>query len=250
MVMDLLRSCYTTEMRFFNDNPLAIKVQWYFARPLAMPFPEPHLFGSGNWASDRFFWPGPGEVLGAARPYSDGSIGNWFEGQRFAGPLKGFTEGTEYPGVPLNASETGGCCACDFRDCSCGQIVDAAAWRNVMRVTIEELIGAGPLCPFSVGQVLIFTRTPGSYTWVGPSFTTVNPVGPQLWTWTMGCYGGGSEPNGPTLDLAGVTAGFPGAFWDMVTQDPRTWVISAEDFEPADGPFWFDFEAMGFSLGF
>jgi hypothetical protein len=72
MIVDMLRSCYSTEMSFFVDDPITIPVQWYFCDEDALPFPGYNRFGSGNWASSRDSWPGIGEVLGAPRPWNNG----------------------------------------------------------------------------------------------------------------------------------------------------------------------------------
>lgn len=72
MVVDMLRSCYSTMVKFFVDSDLEIPVQWYFCDEHALPYPGHTLFGSGNWASSRDDWPGPGEVLGAPRPWNNG----------------------------------------------------------------------------------------------------------------------------------------------------------------------------------
>lgn len=70
--MDVIRRCYTTKMRFFEDSDVEIPVQWYFAHPDAKVFPKWHRFASGNWARDKDFWTGPGEASWRPRPWSDG----------------------------------------------------------------------------------------------------------------------------------------------------------------------------------
>lgn len=71
--MDVLRKCYTTDMRFFVDNPLTIPVRWYFAAKDAKWFPKPNKFSSGNYASDAGPWGWLGEVQDAPRIPVDGS---------------------------------------------------------------------------------------------------------------------------------------------------------------------------------
>jgi hypothetical protein len=70
--MDMLRSCYSTEMEFFDPAQGGIPVTWYFCKEGANSYPGYTRFASGNWASSRIGWPGPGEVEGAPRPWSDG----------------------------------------------------------------------------------------------------------------------------------------------------------------------------------
>lgn len=122
--MDLVRSCYTTKMRFFTDNDLGIPVKWFFAEPDAKVFPAHHLFGSGNWASDKFGWNGPGEVLGAPRKWSNGANPGGLVGDHFCGPLTGFTEGTKFPGIPLHADLDGICLCCVNLHLACGPHLD------------------------------------------------------------------------------------------------------------------------------
>jgi len=71
--MDLVRSCYTTTMRFYADSADEVPVRWYFCAPDADIFPGYTLFGSGNWASEKIDWQGPGEAAWRPREYSDGS---------------------------------------------------------------------------------------------------------------------------------------------------------------------------------
>jgi hypothetical protein len=70
--VDLVRSCYTTTMRFFRDSNLEIPVTWYKCAPTAKAFPGYTRFASGNWASTKDAWQGPGEANFKPRPWSDG----------------------------------------------------------------------------------------------------------------------------------------------------------------------------------
>lgn len=112
MGMDLIRSCYTTFMRFWKDDPTEVKVRWFFCDGSAKIFPGHHLFGSGNWASDRFDWPGPGEVLDAPRVWDNGRPIAGLIGQHFCGPVASYREGTTWPGVPLDGFADGRCACC------------------------------------------------------------------------------------------------------------------------------------------
>ena len=93
MVMDYLRSCYTTKCRFFADSDTEVSIRWYWCKPEALVFPHYSRFGSGNWASDPYNWPGPGEVEGALRPYSKGETPAWADGQKYCGSREEFASG-------------------------------------------------------------------------------------------------------------------------------------------------------------
>lgn len=97
--MDVLRSCYTTKMRFYNGGP-EVDVAWYFAPPGAILFAKEHNFGSlnyskGEWdVSDTTI----GEVVGAARTWRNGSLPAPYDGGRIAGTTGEFTSGCS--GIP------------------------------------------------------------------------------------------------------------------------------------------------------
>ena len=84
--MDYLRSCYSTDMRF-SDGGSSTNVKWFFAPTGALWFTDRHRFASlnywkGDWdASDTT----AGEVVGAPRPWRDGSLPAAYDGGRFAG---------------------------------------------------------------------------------------------------------------------------------------------------------------------
>lgn len=91
--MDYVRSCYSTRVRFFRDSDLEVTVRWYFCKPGAAIFPHYTLFGSGNWASDKFNWLGPGEVEETPRPWNNGATPAWADGQRFCGRPDQYADG-------------------------------------------------------------------------------------------------------------------------------------------------------------
>jgi len=96
MVMDYVRSCYTTRMRFFRDNQLEIPVRWYFCKPNARIFPHYTRFGSGNWAGDKYDWRGAGEVAEIPRPWSNGETLALADGQHFCGSVDDFAQGAAF----------------------------------------------------------------------------------------------------------------------------------------------------------
>lgn len=68
--MDLIRSCYTTRMRVWQDSNRTVKVRWFACHPDAKPLGIPTRFVSRNWLPDKSAsWP-TGEVKGARRPYA------------------------------------------------------------------------------------------------------------------------------------------------------------------------------------
>jgi hypothetical protein len=82
MCMDLLRSCYSTSMRFFRDDPTECDVIWYWCPPDAKPFPGPTVFNSANWDSQKGIDGDLGEVRGAPRPWRSGQQ-PWVDGGFF-----------------------------------------------------------------------------------------------------------------------------------------------------------------------
>jgi hypothetical protein len=146
MGMDLLRSCYSTKMRFFLDSDVEVPVRWFFCDDKAKIFPAHHLFGSGNWAKEKTGWPGPGEVEGEPRPWSPGAIVAGFKGQHFCGPLAGFTEGTNFPGIPLHADKDGNCACCTPTIPTCQTWPHTPhLWVNLISVVSSKSPPYGPV---------------------------------------------------------------------------------------------------------
>jgi hypothetical protein len=73
--MGYLRSCYSTQARFFYDADIEVPIVWYFADPSAPRFSGRHSFAPITF-SERASWanPGVGESVSASRPWRDGSI--------------------------------------------------------------------------------------------------------------------------------------------------------------------------------
>jgi hypothetical protein len=72
-VVDLLRSCYSTRMRFGTDPLQSTKITWYFCEDGAENLGIPTPFNSRNYA-EKGTWPELGEVEGARRDWADGSF--------------------------------------------------------------------------------------------------------------------------------------------------------------------------------
>ena len=120
MIVDLVRSCYEVNMGFFSNRPdLQCRVRWYFADAGAVTLPFPTRFGSGNWATDKFGWTGPGEQLPRDRRWRNGANVPFYAGQFPCGTADQFFNGTTYPPAPFwrQADGTPYCCAgatCDW----------------------------------------------------------------------------------------------------------------------------------------
>lgn len=71
--VDLLRSCYRTDMVFTAGGP-AIPIRWYFCDKTAKVLPYATTFNSRNWSKQLTPWPEIGEVEGSPRVWVDGSI--------------------------------------------------------------------------------------------------------------------------------------------------------------------------------
>lgn len=100
-------------MSFFSNRPdLLTPVRWYFAADDALPLPVPTRFGSGNWASQKYDWPGPGEVLPRNRRWVNGSRNPRYTGQFQCGTDGQFLDGTLYPpgDFPRFADGVPACC--------------------------------------------------------------------------------------------------------------------------------------------
>lgn len=164
MGMDLLRSCYETKMRFWQDDAREVKVRWFWCEEKAEVFPAHHRFGSGNWASDRFNWPGVGEVLDAPRLWLSGENPGELFGEKFCGPLRAYEEGALATDPPLNASVDGICCCCTCT-CECDQLVERFTER--MSIEVTQALGGGGAGAFHVGQTfgLTFFQPPGEFFW-------------------------------------------------------------------------------------
>ena len=72
--MDLLRSCYSTKMRFFQDNNDECDVLWYWCAPDALAFPHPTIFNSSIWDSQKGERSGSKGEFGAPHKWVDGQM--------------------------------------------------------------------------------------------------------------------------------------------------------------------------------
>jgi hypothetical protein len=195
--MGYLRSCYSTQARFFYDSEIELPIIWYWAASGASRFGGRSSFSPITF-SERASWenPGVGESISAARPWRNGSIPmaapsgvldgdpRWFEiGQMTTDPG---LERTDF-GIPAN-------CAGAQPGYYCNQSSGVPTnW------VLRDLLG----------------NKIGNANWYVPS---------QLWPITdndgnaagvMECYNFGTSDD-PNWDLSIVTnlfTGTPGQFW-------------------------------------
>lgn len=99
-------------MSIHNDANTVIGVRWFFADADAPWLEAPTLFGSGNWASSKGGWFGPGEVQGAARPWYNGKAPEGLIGDHICGTLKMLAEGgsVDDPKICTNDDGVSSCC--------------------------------------------------------------------------------------------------------------------------------------------
>jgi hypothetical protein len=118
LIVDCLRSCYSTKVRFFPNDPTQTDVIWYFV-PEDRPFlPFASAFASRNYDDERTDWPDGkqqppagdgtevGEVLGAPRPWRDGSDPIHYPGTHVLGTAQQFAKGIDPPLVYANVCDT------------------------------------------------------------------------------------------------------------------------------------------------
>jgi hypothetical protein len=92
MVMDYLRSCYSTKA-VFKVGGHESGIKWYFAPDGALKFPHPHVFSSLNWCAPTCEPYDLGEVVGRPRPWSNGATPVEASGQGFCGDPDEFRYG-------------------------------------------------------------------------------------------------------------------------------------------------------------
>ena len=162
LAVDLLRSCYSTDMAFYSgDLTQTCKVHWYFVEE-GTPFLDfYHTFGSGNWADQTQDWPGVGEVLGAARPWRDGSTVGDAPGLVECGTLDQWQNGQPEPPatpVPVDQFGTPICCGQTFTGFgTAGTFKGASAEPFV----IQTITTACTPAPLPVSMVARFSASGG-----------------------------------------------------------------------------------------
>lgn len=112
MGMDLLRSCYTSSMAPYPDQPgTTIAGAWHWAPPNAKVLPFPTAFCSAQWDAVGT----PAIALGEQLPrggYSKGRAVAGFQGQHFCGDEDVWLNGQDStaPALPVDANGIPTCC--------------------------------------------------------------------------------------------------------------------------------------------
>lgn len=97
-IVDYVRSCYRTFMRFDPNSDTLTPIQWVFALPNAKPLGVPTIFGSANWAWTRDIpWSGLGEQRTIARPWFRGESRHPTSGRFLCVPPSAFTDSVPDP---------------------------------------------------------------------------------------------------------------------------------------------------------
>lgn len=110
MVMDYLRTFYTTDVRISIDPEVIVKVRWYKAPEGALIFPTSHAFGSSVWETNAREYPSPsiGEI-DLSRKWDKGVPPPGVTGQGTQTPLSWFQDGIPASALPLGSVITDLC---------------------------------------------------------------------------------------------------------------------------------------------
>jgi len=169
MVMDYLRSCYSTDMQFDEAGLIVHKVRWYWCEPGAKLFPGRNSFSSDNWSPINNSTLGLGEVWNSPRPWSNGSLsvppppGDG----HVCGDLSWFSEGCPSDAPPLPRSPSG-LATC----CSTGGIVISGGYKYLfgggLALGGDYIYTPPPACqPYNPAHYssTTFTQQTGSLLW-------------------------------------------------------------------------------------
>ena len=111
-IMDLLRSCYRSQMRLYSDRPDVLTWgQWHWCPADAIPAP-PSAFVSSIWDQTRAETYPLGEVASSHRKWKSGRGNARLDGQHYCGAAAWLT-GIPYaarPGLAVDASGIPLCC--------------------------------------------------------------------------------------------------------------------------------------------
>jgi hypothetical protein len=113
--MDYVRSCYSSNMRLYNDRPeILTPGQWYFCKPGAKLIPYTHAFCSREWDDYRIKGDDPliGEV-GPRGPYTDGVAPDRLDGLHWCGDAEVWRIGVQFGADPLPRWPDGVPICCD-----------------------------------------------------------------------------------------------------------------------------------------
>lgn len=229
--VDLLRSCYRTEMDFGLN--VIRDIVWQFCRPGAKVLPWRTTFCSANWDQEGTeFDVGLGEVRGSPRPWSNGKLTTGLLGDR--GPCGAEVEWADGPvsaadqlpavnGVPLCCAQTeGGALDMDGEATVTPPTVTVPCCANPLPGTLEGTVLnsiTGPAtCATGIRWILSWDAAANA--WVGVVDLQINcPSGQQVTT-KLQCQGGSGTAmrfiaGGPG-ECVNLTFGPPSAFCPSV----------------------------------
>jgi hypothetical protein len=194
--MDVVRSCYTVNMRL-QEGADPVVVQWHFAKKGAALIGVPTPFCSANWeiGDDLRFNSYLGEQAGP-RPWNNGIGSAGLAGRRLCFPLSWFNSGVpagEVINILTDRSDLPMCCQ-DTSGSTGGVIVNGRSDPPPPPLACALLLNScvaddwGPQCPFIAGPTLPKTGTctwSGSWaTWSGTFNTRVSNNGAD-WRWEI-----------------------------------------------------------------
>lgn len=115
MIMDWMRSCYSTNAYFVADHSRVSPIKWYFCPPGAQLFPGRHTFGSRRWDDEaqKLLPVGVGEIPNPRPPYSKGATYAEAFGLGFCGTVPQFSNGVTLLSSPRSEFPDGfpTCCS-------------------------------------------------------------------------------------------------------------------------------------------
>jgi hypothetical protein len=108
MIMDFMRSSYSTSMQFDDDGHIVVPITWYEALPGAKVFPGEHRYGSDVWQPNGLVGLGPGEYWQAPKVWNNGAAPGLFRGTGSpCGPIEWFRDGCPSDAPPLQLDSRG-----------------------------------------------------------------------------------------------------------------------------------------------
>jgi len=109
--MDWLRSCYSTKIRPWRDDPTEVDIVWSFVddRPF---YRGRSVFRSLNWVDPKEVADAPGEIYDRPRPWRDGSLPFGPMPIHFCGTADQFMGQDPAPGPPPPRAPNGALACC------------------------------------------------------------------------------------------------------------------------------------------
>jgi hypothetical protein len=181
--VDMLRSCYTADVRFFRDDPRTTKIVWSFCDDQSNVLPFETFLYSRNWDDNQSAPEGVlGEVLGGSRPWRDGTPPYPVAaGAGVCGTAEQFKDGESVPPdppPPVNVFGGPSCCPIPphpFIHFSCSRCPKGASSDYAMKIE-----GAGVLYYVLLNGLHRFTYV-GNCQWQTERFPRSIPPDPDVW---------------------------------------------------------------------